>query len=180
MKKILFLCLAAALMLAGGCSYSASHSSEASFGVNSNGKVETSASSSVYTERVENGKTVNNSASVSVGNKGASAGTSSSRSEGGLIYTVEDADLRKGEVEIDGYFTNNGTKPVTVKQVNVAFSIYDEKGKLIWEDESVMDVDILVKPNGTNMTADFVIHNPNAPDYRGSFDFKYRMEYISQ
>ena len=181
MKKIFSLCLVAAMMLVGGCEYSATHTSDASFSVDSNGKVDTSASSSVYTERTENGKTVNNSASVSVGNKGASANagsSSSNHSEEGLSYTVEDVDLRKGEAELDGFFVNSGSQPIKVSAVTLYVSFYDEKGKLIWEDEGEFkDVNLVVKPSG-KATFDFVIKNPEAPAFKGtSFDMRYRMVY---
>lgn len=183
MKKIFFLCLVAALMLVSGCEYSVTHTSDASLSVDSNGKVDTSASSSVYTERTENGKTVNNSASVSVGSKGASAnaGTSSAKqSVEGLSYTVEDADLRKGEAELDGYFTNNGSQPIKITSITLYMEFYDEKGKLIWADESeIKNINLVVKPGGKEIH-DFVITNPDAPDFKGkSFDMKYRMQFGS-
>jgi len=170
-RNFLLVGFAMGLLLVSGCSYSASHSSEASFGVDANGKVETSASSSVYTERVENGKTVNQSASVAVG-----TGTAA-KSKAGLSYTAEDADLRKGETEIDGYFTNNGSEPFKIHRVKISFDVYDENKKMIWSDESVIEnLNIVVKPGGATETADFIIANPNAPAWTGAFNLEYRME----
>lgn len=180
MKKILVLCLAAALIQVSGCSYSATHNSEASVEMNSNGKVETNALASIYTERVENGKTVNNSASVAVDSRGGSGNmkqTFSVKSEEGLAYTVKDADLRKGEAELDGYFVNSGSKQIKISTVFLTLEFYDEKGKLIWKDESeIKNLNLAVKP-GEKATSNFVITNPDAPAHKGSFDMKYTMEY---
>ena len=182
MRKILLVCLVASIMLMGGCSYSVSHSKETSVGVDANGKIDASASTSVYTERVEDGKTVNHKASASVGSKGASAGVNqatSSSSEEGISFTVEDADLRKGEAEIVGYFTNDGSKSVKISKVYISFVFYDEKGKKIWEDDSeIENVNLVVNP-GAKTKADFVITNSKAPRFDGSFDLKYHMEYSS-
>lgn len=180
MKKTTFVALVTAFMLSSGCSYSASQSSESSFSANSDGKVDISASSSVYTEKVENGKTTNNSASVAVNNKGASVNTeksTSTHSDEGLTYTAVDADLRKGEAEIDGYFVNNGKNPVTIKEAHITLTFKDDKGKVIWQDETVINnLNLTVKP-GEKAESNFVVTNPNAPAYSGSFDLDYHIEY---
>lgn len=180
MKKLLLMCLLATAMTVSGCEYSATQTTESSFSVDANGKVETSASSSVYTERTENGKTVNNSASVSVGNKGAGASANTStaaQSDEGLSFVAEDADLRKGEAEVSGYFANSGTNPIKINKINISMSFYDEKGKLIWNDETeINNINLTVKP-GTKEPATLTIHNPQAPDFKGNFDMKYTMNY---
>lgn len=173
--------LAATLMLMGGCSYSFSHSTETSAGIGEDGKIDASASTSVYTERVENGKTVNNQVTASVGRRDESAADpkASARSGEGISYTVEDADLRKGEVEIVGVFANGGSQSIKIDKVYVSFVFYDEKGKKIWEDETVIEnLNLVVKP-GTKTPATFVVTNPKAPSFNGSFDMKYQIEYYS-
>ncbi len=179
-KSVWSVFLAVMLVLTGGCSYSFSQSTETSVGVDADGKIDANATTSVYTERVENGKTVNHHASASVGRKGASAGAeqaASSHSEEGIAFTVEDADLRKGEAEIVGYFINDGPKPIKLGKVYLSFTFYDEKGKKIWEDETVVENFNLVVNSGEKAPADFVITNPQAPFFDGSFDLKYHMEY---
>lgn len=181
MKKIFLISLAIALMILGGCSYSASHDSKASVNVSTDGKVETSASSAIYTERVENGKTTNNSATVEVSNKGASANSSkgsSKESADGLSYTAIDADIRKGEAEIDGYFVNNGKNTVKISEVHVTLTFKDDKGKLIWHGDTVIkNLNIVVKP-GEKEESNFIITGANTPGYDGSFDMDYNIEYL--
>ena len=182
MKKLLFIGLVTAAMAVSGCEYSASQTTETSFGVDSNGKVETNTTTSVYTERTENGKTVNNSASVSVGSKGTSANTNKSTAEQsaeGLSFTAMDADLRKGEAELVGYFSNSGTQPIKVNKVTLHITFSDVKGKIIWEDESEMDnINLTVAP-GKKESATFTIKNPQAPAYSGDFDVTFNMDYSS-
>ncbi len=179
-KSVWGVFLVATLLLMNGCSYSFSQSTETSVGVDENGKIDATASTSVYTERIENGKTVNHQASASVGHKGASANaekTASSPTEKGFAFTVEDADLRKGEAEIVGYFINDGPKPIKLGKVYLTFAFYDEKGGKIWEDETVIENYNLVVNSGAKAPADFVITNPNAPAFTGAFDLKYYVEY---
>ena len=182
MKKLLLVGLVTVAMTVGGCEYSATQSTETSFSVDANGKVETGASSSVYTERTENGKTVNNSASVSVGSKGASSSatkSTSTQSDEGLAFTAEDADLRKGEAELVGYFSNSGTQPVKINKVHLYMVFYDEKGKLVWEDETdIGNINLTVNP-GKKEAATLTIKNPQAPDFKGNFDMKFNMDYSS-
>ncbi|MBO6179683.1 MAG: hypothetical protein J6O04_10945 [Selenomonadaceae bacterium] len=167
MKKLLCVVAAGILMIVGGCSCSSEHKTETAVGVNSNGKVETKVTSSVYTERTENGKTVNSKASVAVGSQGVNNEIS------GLSYIAEDADLRKGEAEIDGYFYNNGSNTVKINAVTLSFTFKDNNGKVIWEDTGKLDnLDLVVRP-GEDVTYDFIVKNPNAPLYTGPFDMKY-------
>lgn len=180
MKKTTIIALGTILMLTSGCDYSSSSTSKSSFSVSSNGNVETKTSSTVYTERVENGKTVNNSATVLVTNKGASVNTeklSVKESKAGLSYMADDADLRKGEAEIDGYFINSGKNTVKISKVFLTLTFKNEKGNIIWQDNTTINnLNIVVRP-GEKTESNFIITNPNVPAYNGSFDMDYQIEY---
>ena len=63
-KVFLLLCLALSLTLLGGCSYSASSTSETSVSVTSDGKPQVNASATVNVERSMDGKSVSQKASV--------------------------------------------------------------------------------------------------------------------
>ncbi len=63
-KVFLLLCLALSLTLLGGCSYSASSTSESSVSVTTNGEPQVKASTSVNVEHSTDGKTVNHKASI--------------------------------------------------------------------------------------------------------------------
>lgn len=172
MKKILVLCLVAAVMLVSGCNVIRKSDAD------SNGN----AMSSIYKERVEDGKTVGNNASVPVGNREASDGIEnifSFRSADGLSYMVEDADLRKGEAELNGYFVNSGSNPIKVDTVHLAVEFHDEEGKSIWKDEKEFkNLKLVVKPK-EKKKHDFIITNPNAPAFDGDFDLRYEMDHSS-
>ena len=63
-KFFLLLCLALSLALLGGCSYSASSTSESSLSVTTNGEPQVKASTSVNVERSTDGKSVSQKASI--------------------------------------------------------------------------------------------------------------------
>ena len=65
-KYFLLLCLALSLSLLGGCSYSASSTSESSVLVSTNGKPQVNVSTSVNVERSMDGKSVNQKASITL------------------------------------------------------------------------------------------------------------------
>ncbi len=176
MKKLFLAYLFTALMATGGCSYSWENTTETSVSVDSNGKVETSASSSVYSEKVENGKTVSNKASIAVKNDNAQK-SATAKFDNDLSYTVEDADLRQGETEIFGYFMNNGQNTVTINSLTLSFTATGDNGKVIWEDGGEFShLNLTIKP-GQDVTYDFVIKNVKAPAYNGSFNLKYNVNY---
>ena len=58
------LCLALSLALLGGCSYSASSTSESSVSITTNGEPQVKASTSVNVERSMDGKSVSQKASI--------------------------------------------------------------------------------------------------------------------
>ena len=63
-KFFLLLCLALSLALLGGCSYSASSTSESSVSITANGEPQVKASSSVNVEHSTDGKSVSQKASI--------------------------------------------------------------------------------------------------------------------
>ena len=63
-KVFLLLCLALSLTLLGGCSYSASSTSESSVSITTNGEPQVKASSSVNVEHSTDGKSVSQKASI--------------------------------------------------------------------------------------------------------------------
>ena len=82
-------------------------------GVNVNGKPEVNASASVNVERNADGKSASQKASVNVNsNTGFSNQSSTSKSTEHANFIAEDAVLRKGIVELSGYFTNDGSEPI--------------------------------------------------------------------
>lgn len=64
-RAFLPMCLAMSLALLGGCSYSASSTTETSVGVDVNGKPQVNAAASMNVERSADGKTANQKTSVS-------------------------------------------------------------------------------------------------------------------
>lgn len=180
MKKALLLCLTLIVMLCAGCEVSSSHESKVELNVDSDGKVNTKATSSVYAERVEDGKTINHSATMSV-DKGTvkinASSTNAPKSDAPLSYTVEEADLSKGVVKIYGFFANDGKEPIKMKSVTISYTFYDNNGKVICKNESeILPVDLTVNPGATENLS-FIINDPTAPDYKDGFDLKYDIYY---
>ena len=71
-KFFLLLCLALSLALLGGCSYSASSTSESSLSVTTNGEPQVKASTSVNVERSTDGKSVSQKASIKLDSQNGS------------------------------------------------------------------------------------------------------------
>lgn len=178
-RYCLLFCLALGLMLLGGCSYSASSTSESSVSVTANGKPQVNASASVNLEQNTDGKSVNQKASINLDSQsgaGASHQKTVSRSEDGLQYIVEKIVLRKGETEITGYFLNEGGSDVRLKDITLSFTVMNGK-KQIWADETdIANANITVRP-GEKTPHTFIVTNPAAPAYDGPFEFDYKMEY---
>ena len=171
--------LAVSLALIGGCSYSASSTSETSVGINVDGKPQVNASASMNVEQSTDGKTVNQKTSVnldSLSGSGFSHQQTKTRSEDGLQYVVENVVLRKGETEIFGFFAKEGTSDVHLKDVVLSFRVTNGK-KMIWSDEAQFNnVNISVR-HGERKPHTFVVTNPEAPAYDGPFDFDYTLNY---
>ncbi|MBQ8698949.1 MAG: hypothetical protein IJ521_08130 [Schwartzia sp.] len=172
-------CIACSLALAGGCSYSAGSTTETSVGIGEGGKPRASASASMNVERSTDGKTASQTASAKLDSQkgaGFSRRKSESRSENGMKYIVEDIRLRKGETEIYGYFSNEGTASVQMKSVVLSFHVTDGN-KNIWSDEGVFDdMDISVRP-GEQRPYTFIVKNPEAPAYDGPLDVAYHIRF---
>ena len=165
-------------MLCAGCEYSSSSETKTSVSVEEGGKVKST--STVYAERVENGKTTNHSATMSVdkGNvKLTTANSNAPQAKTPLSYTVEDADLNKGEVKIFGFLSNDNKETVKIKNVTISYTFYDNNGKVICRNESeVIPVNVSVAPN-SDETLDLIINDPTAPNYKDGFDMKYTLTY---
>ena len=178
-RLFLPLCLTLSLTLLGGCSYSASSTTESSVSVTSDGKPQMNASASVNVERSTDGKSLNQKTSVYLDSQsgvGTSSRKTASRSEDGLQYVVENDILRKGETEISGYFLNEGGSDVRLKDITLSFAVANGK-KQIWADETdIVNANISVRP-GEKKPHTFVVANPGAPAYDGPFDFDYKMNY---
>ncbi len=178
-RYCLLFCLALSLALLGGCSYSASSTSESSVSVTANGKPQLNASASMSVAQNTDGKSVNQKASVKLDSQTgveASRQKTASRSENGLQYIVEQVILRRGETEISGYFLNEGVTDVHLKDMALSFTVVNGK-KQIWADETdIANANITVRP-GEQKPHTFVVTNPAAPAYDGPFDFDYRMNY---
>ena len=172
-------CIACSLALAGGCSYSASSATETTVEIGDGSKPLASASASMNVERSTEGRTASQTASVQLDNQkgaGFSRRKSEARSETGMQYIVEDIRLRKGETEISGYFSNEGTASVQMKSVVLSFHVTDGN-KNIWSDEGVFDdMDISVRP-GEQRPYTFIVKNPEAPAYDGPLDVAYHIRF---
>ncbi|MBR6295000.1 MAG: hypothetical protein IKR40_00795, partial [Treponema sp.] len=71
-RYFLLLCLALSLALLGGCSYSASSTSESSVSITANGEPQVKASTSVNVERSMDGKSVSQKASIKLDSQNGS------------------------------------------------------------------------------------------------------------
>ena len=178
-RYFLLFCCALSLTLLGGCSFSASSTSESSVGISVDGKPKVNASASVNVEQSTDGKSVNQKASVKLDSQSGAESSHQktvTHSEDGLKYVVEKVVLRKGETEISGYFLNEGGSDVRLKDITLSFTVTNEK-KQIWADETdVVNANISVRP-GEKTPHTFVVANPGAPAYDGPFDFDYKMNY---
>lgn len=178
-RAFLPMCLAMSLALLGGCSYSASSTTETSVGVDVNGKPQVNASASMNVERSADGKTANQKTSVSWNSQtGANASQewTKASAKDGVQFIVENVVLRKGETEISGYFTKDGGSAIQMKDVTLSFSA-TEGNKVIWSDEGLFgNVNIPVRP-GERTPHTFIVENPGAPAYNGPFHFEYNLTY---
>ena len=71
-RYFLLLCLVLSLALLGGCSYSASSTSESSVSITTNGEPQVKASTSVNVERSMDGKSVSQKASIKLDSRDGS------------------------------------------------------------------------------------------------------------
>jgi len=178
-QAFLSLCFALTLALLGGCSYSASSTSETTVGVSVDGKPKVNASASMNVEQSTDGKTLNHKATASLDSKTGAHITehwSKAGAQDGVQFVVENVVLRKGATELSGYFTKRGDSVVQMKNVTLSFVVKDGK-KTIWSDEGLFDnVNLSVRP-GERTPHTFVVENPNAPAFDGPFDFEYNFTY---
>lgn len=89
-----------------------------------------------------------------------------------IKYQIEHANLYgPGEVEIVGYFVNEGDQGAFVKWTEIDLTLIADNGQEMWSDAGIrhyLDEDIYLDP-GDYVEYIFYIQNPDIPEYHGTY-----------
>lgn len=81
--------------------------------------------------------------------------------------------VAQGEVEIQGYFENNGDRDAYVKCVTLDLTLIADNGQQMWSDTGINHyIDVYVPAYGAQEYT-FYVQNEAIPEYHGKFRYRW-------
>ena len=86
-----------------------------------------------------------------------------------IKFSVEHVHMHQaGEVEVVGYFENDGDKGAYVKWMDLDLTLIADNGQQMWADKGIRHyVDDIYVPAGQYVAYTYYIQNPDIPEYHG-------------
>ena len=79
-----------------------------------------------------------------------------------------------GEVEVVGYFDNDGDEPAYAQWLEFDLALIADNGQQMWADSGIRHYpdDTVYVPEGSYVAYTFYIQNPDIPEYHGHYRWK--------
>ena len=92
-----------------------------------------------------------------------------------IKYQVEHTNLYgAGEVEIVGYFVNEGDQGAFVKWTEIDLTLIADNGQEMWSDTGIFhEVDDIYIDPGDYVAYTCYVQNPDIPEYHGKYRWRY-------